>query len=688
MKRTSVTTVLIFFLCWSRANSAWAITLSDAVNEALRTHPKFLSSGQELEESKQKINQAFSGYLPTIDFNMSKGREWLNTPTTRGTSDSGLTMERGEAGMNINQPIFDGFNTVHKLEQAKAQVLSAEHSQREVAENVTLDVALAYAELLKQRRLHELAKEATRLHAELLSKTRQTHQLGISAEMDNRLAESRLTLVESELSASEGQIRIAESHFATLIGMAPTGTLTQPMVEKVHLPQSREEALEHAMRQHPGLLAAKADLEATQAESKATSATLWPRISLDMSVSESNNAGGTRSYSQDASAMLQLRYNLFRGGSDASKYKESTYKAARFQDKMQEIRLQIEEKLNRSWNALTASQARKQNLERHLETTRAVNRDHQEQHRLGSETLLDLLNSETELQAAKRLLVEEEYQHLMESFRLLAAMGKLKETLLPTTTPVAQDVAQSQPEQNHPSKSIPAPNVTPLSISPEEAMSDLVDTLFPTEPATPASAASAPQATQYTIQIAVFPEESTAIQLIGRLQNKGYDIYLQEVPGEGNKPWFRVSIGRLASEHEVQQLLKQFTDKEGTAGFIIPVGTPTHTPTTQSPLPPAAQSSTEDGYAVQVAAYQDPLDTDKKLVQLTAQGHDLYLCETRDANGRAWQMIWIGRFADIHQARSAADAYSRATGEPAHVIDLKPTAPGDSRVITRIGAPA
>ncbi|MBF0215099.1 MAG: TolC family protein, partial [Magnetococcales bacterium] len=197
MKQALLSTLLTGLLFWMPTQAAWGLSLGDAVNEALRSNPKLLAAGQELEETRQKIRQAFAGYLPTIDFSMGTGREWVSTPTTRYQDLGGLTMNRGEAGMNINQPIFDGFNTVHKVEQAKAQVQGADYSFLDVAETVTQEVALAYAEVLKQRRLLELAKEAMTLHSEILIKTRQTTRLGITADMDARLAESRLSLIAS-----------------------------------------------------------------------------------------------------------------------------------------------------------------------------------------------------------------------------------------------------------------------------------------------------------------------------------------------------------------------------------------------------------------------------------------------------------------------------------------------------------
>ncbi|GAB0057692.1 hypothetical protein SIID45300_02024 [Candidatus Magnetaquicoccaceae bacterium FCR-1] len=884
VKRGSLTAALLTLVALSQSAPAWSLTLGDAVNEAMRANPKLLAAGQSLEETRQRIRQAYAGYLPTVDFNMGTGREWTNTPSSRFTAKGGLTLDRGEAGLNINQPLFDGFNTVNKVEQARAQVQAEDYGFLDTAETVILDVALVYAEVMKQRRLLELSKEAMTIHSEILVKTRQTIKLGITAEMDARLTESRVALIASELAATEGHLRAAESRFATLVGFPP-GELSPPLIDKKFLPRERSDALETALNRHPSLLAARANLESTRAEGKASAASLWPKISLEMAMSDSNNAGGERGYSQDASAMLRFKYNLFRGGADSSKLKESAHKAARIRDKLEETRDQVEEQVNRSWNALIASRARLQSLEKHVETMRAVHRDRQEQYRLGSQTMLDFLNSEHELQSAKRLLVEEEYQFLMESFRLISSMGLLKETLVqPDPTPpelVLQPFQKAQepsraptnarapePPPAAPSELTNAPATSPatrlakktarptatdrpapaalpadapLTHAQEEAMDQLVEALFLPETeqsaslppdeaiAPPASSQVAPPVTgeekipaaearaallatagqqgkpspravnqaldalaktmdrssdanpapphndphiqadanaqpaiaegdrvtprelaslmsleertptakyppvdllHYTIQIGAFDDETSAVKLIGLLQLKGYDLYLQEIQEGKDKIWYRVSIGRLENEAEARALLKRFTEQEGRPGFITPMARrgsssvgqslpfadapiPARAQKPAAPQPPqqatpenhahAAQSTIPapsvenaasfqpptttslEGFAVQVAAFRNPIDTEKRLEQLSRQGFDLHLCETRDAQGHNWQLIWIGRYDDKTSAQKAAEGFFEKSNQAAQVVEIRPSTPEDPQLITRIG---
>ncbi|MBF0427786.1 MAG: TolC family outer membrane protein [Magnetococcales bacterium] len=465
MRHLSRSITLLILPAWFMQQSAWALSLGDAVIEALNTNPKLLAAAETLEETRQRIRQAFAGYLPTIDFSMGSGRQWVNTPSTRIQNHGGLTMNPNEKTISISQPIFDGFNTQHKVEQAQAQVEAINYTFLDVAETVTLDVAIAFAETQKQRKLHALAQETLSLYTDILIKTRQTAHLGIVADMDVRLAESRVSLIASDLATAEGALYNANTRFTTLVGFPP-GTLSLPVIDQNRFPASKNDAIEISMQRNPTLLSAKADLDATRAEENANDSTFWPKISLEMTMSDNENVSSATGSSQEAMAMLRLKYNLYRGGTDLSKNKETEHKLSRFLEKLEETRRQVAEKTSQAWNALLTARSRIQSLEKHMTVTKAVNQDYHEQYRIGSKSLLDMLNSENELHTAKRMLIEEEIQIMMDSFRLLAAMGMLKDTLIQPEQ-ITQEPPSSLPPADRPPDSLEV-TITPAQPIPTD----------------------------------------------------------------------------------------------------------------------------------------------------------------------------------------------------------------------------
>ncbi len=721
---------LFFTVCvfsFFTAHSALAFSLRHAVSEALHSNPKLQASAQELEESRQRVRQAFAGYLPTVDLALGSGREWVNTPSTRALNNGGLTLDRGEAGLNFKQPIFDGFNTPYKVEQAEAKVRAADFNYTDVAETLTLDVAENYLETQKQRKLLELATASMTLHTEILIKTRRSAQLGISADMDVRQSESRLALIASELASTEGTLRTANTRFTSLVGFPP-GALAQPTLHSESLPTTKARALTHAMAHNPALLAAAANLEATRAEGKADAASLWPKISLDLAVSDNTNASGSRSYSYDASAMLRLKYNLFKGGTDLSKFKENSHKAVRFQEIVEQTRKQVEDKVNQAWNGLIASRTRLQSLNRHVEVTQRVNLDHHDQFKLGTQSLLDLLNSENELYAAKRLLVEEEFRFMTESYRLLAAMGKLKESLLkpekepnptkladsPThpTTPLSRVVVSTLPtptmnlsinpispelpEDSTPTNPVSPkmaprrdPTHNPLSQAQDEAMQLLVATLFKDDLTQRASTTNLtpPTLTDETIPF-VTPAEEEALSALTATVNSSSRLISQQTSSavrsltqtiknsmaETPKP----AATKVPPVESSQNKSSDWPVKLWENELEVP------SDLDQMPLLDYIQLMTNDEseatnpypttdslqYTIQVGAFLSKQSAVNLIKLLQAKGYALYLQKKQENQQDPWYLVWLGRYETANLARQALQLFRSKEFLPAFIIPV------------------
>lgn len=62
-------------------------------------------------------------------------------------------------------------------------------------------------------------------------------------------------------------------------------------------------------------------------------------------------------------------------------------------------------------------------------------------------------------------------------------------------------------------------------------------------------------------QVNAFPDERSAIQLVDRLKNKGYNAYVSDVQNRG-KTWYRVSVGRYDSREQAEKIADALRTKE------------------------------------------------------------------------------------------------------------------------------
>ncbi|GAB0057232.1 hypothetical protein SIID45300_01555 [Candidatus Magnetaquicoccaceae bacterium FCR-1] len=407
--------------------SALADSIPEAMRSALKDTPRIEAARRSLQAIKERRARAVSGYLPTLDLSLATGNEWSNTTSTRPVEGE-VRLQRGEMQVTLNQPLFDGFSTWHQVAENDARESSEQAALDQASEEVALDTVLAYLEVLRQRELQHLLREQEEVHTLILERVRDMARLGIVTSVDADLSESRLKLIISDLASAEGSVRKAATRFRRMVGREP-GVLDPALSPVGFLPKTLQEAIEWATHHNASLKRSKGDLESSRASHAGNYARYWPKVGLDLGYSNTDNVNGTRSYNENVRAMVRMNVNLFHGGADLATVRESAEQLGRSQGLYDEAQETVYEEVRTAWERIRTSRERFAKLEDHLEAKQRVTASYHEQFKMGLRPLLDVLNSENELTAAKNALVNEKYEELSASYRLMAAMGILRASL-------------------------------------------------------------------------------------------------------------------------------------------------------------------------------------------------------------------------------------------------------------------
>lgn len=110
------------------------ITIEDALKEAKNNRPDLLALELKLENAKQNVSLAKTGYAPSLTANGSYGWSGQDFPL----------YDRWSVGAGINVPIFNGFSTYNQVKEAQnnMQVAYANLTAKEQA--ILLDIKSCY----------------------------------------------------------------------------------------------------------------------------------------------------------------------------------------------------------------------------------------------------------------------------------------------------------------------------------------------------------------------------------------------------------------------------------------------------------------------------------------------------------------------------------------------------------------
>lgn len=417
-------------------NALYAETLSEAIGKAIRTNPEVLAAISNRDATEKELDNAKAGRYPTLDLKLGGGNERTNTNAIDNRS-----LDRQEVSIQAKQLLFDGGAVSGEIARQRARLQSLDSKVFDVSDSVAQRVADIYLEVLKNQEIYDLAKNNLESHQDYLEKIRERSNAGVATSADLQLAEGRAALASSTLAAKEASLDDAKFRYKRLVGEMPKNLLKPNGISQT-IPALVELANEISINNNASLKVASQDTLAAREAEKAARARFMPTVTLEAGATRNRNIDGIVGKNQDNTLMMMMNYNLFRGGADKAKVEEYSARYNAAIESENNIKRMIEEEVGRAWVARKAS---KISLDFYLESAAkasSVKEAYKAQYEIGKRTLLDLMNTESEMFQAKSALISGTYTVEQVEYRLLAVMGgilKLFNMASPTEIKVAPE---------------------------------------------------------------------------------------------------------------------------------------------------------------------------------------------------------------------------------------------------------
>ncbi len=415
-------------VCWTllivgiMAGTVNAMSLQDAVLHTLETNPEILAAKNERLARSYEVKQARSGYMPSLSLDAGIGHE---TRTAPATDNEERDANRREFGIQARQILFDGFATSAEVNRQKARLDSASYLEFATAEMLALKTAEAYISVLRQAKLLDLARASLWEHQNIYDQMKLRNETGVGSKADLDQIAARLALANANMVVAQNNLADAQINYFRHVGLYPNlENMVQPELIK-NLPESREKALSMALDKHPTVKSSSADVKAAIAQHKASKSTYWPKLNIEVDKRWDENVGTIEGEDDDFVVALRLSYDLFKGGKNRSRSKQTAYLIEEAKDIRNLSRRQVTESMSLSWSAYEALTAQKQFLEQHVKAAKSTKSAYGKQFNIGKRTLLDLLNTETEVVESERAYANAQYDRLYASYRILNAAGAL-----------------------------------------------------------------------------------------------------------------------------------------------------------------------------------------------------------------------------------------------------------------------
>ncbi len=418
------TTCALFALAIaSMAAQAQTQTLKEVTQQAVLSNPEVLARWHAFEAANSERAAGAGGYLPRVDLTAGTGRDDLEDPLKSNK------LSRNATSLTLTQMLFDGFLTRNDVARLDHTRMARLYELRDTSEAVVLDVVRSYADVLRYRRLVELAEENYVRHQAVFIQIQKKTQAGVSRRVDLEQIAGRLALAESNLLQETANLHDVSARFQRLVGVVPASSL-EPMKPLMGgMPVTISAALGTALKTHPALQAAVENVRANDKAAAARRATYAPRVDLVLRNDRANNLNGINGRTNNGAVELQMQWNLFNGFSDRSRVRQQADLINVARDQRDKACRDVRQTLLIAYNDTVKLTEQLSYLDQHQLSIEKARDAYRNQFDIGQRSLLDLLDSENELFQSKRSYANAQYDQVFAFARTHAGMGMLHQAL-------------------------------------------------------------------------------------------------------------------------------------------------------------------------------------------------------------------------------------------------------------------
>jgi outer membrane protein, adhesin transport system len=397
--------------------------LRAAAQRAIAANPEVSARLNALRASAAGADIARGGLRPKVDLEASAGRTNDRLSTRLPQSDS---LSRSGVALNVTQLLWDA-NVI------RSDIARAGHEQQarwfeflDATETAALDAVRAHHDVTRQRTLVALAEDNYVQHKYAATQIASRVRAGVGRGVDSEQANARLALAESNLTTETANLHDVTARYARITGALPPARVAKAAASNAGLPASAGEAMNLAVMASPAVSAAIENLRAARATAKGREGGAWqPTVEARLRAGGGRNFDGVPDQKRDVSGEVLLNWNLYNGGSDQARIRQSAdtvNQAADLRDKACRDTRQV---AGIAFNDTRKFAETLEALDRNVLAIEKARDAYRQQFDIGQRSLLDLLNAENEVFTARRAYANAEHDLLLAQARTLASGQRL-----------------------------------------------------------------------------------------------------------------------------------------------------------------------------------------------------------------------------------------------------------------------
>ena len=250
---------------------------------------------------------------------------------------------------------------------------------------------------------------------------------GISSQADPVQAQSYLQSAQSALIAQQSLLAQYQQHLNTLLGFDVNNVqwaIPDDLVQQSDLYSAPQFNI------IPQMIAAQAGIDVARSQKQQTQLSRYPTLSVKGELSQAlhgRNPNNDKEGGFDSAIMLEATSQFYQGGATSSQIKAASFAEEAAKAQVNAVYLQILDQIRTSREQIENKQRQMQVLKSRQATTVRTKELYQEQYKLGTRSVVDLLNSEQSIHSAAQEIETAKYDIYANLVQYIKITGRTRD---------------------------------------------------------------------------------------------------------------------------------------------------------------------------------------------------------------------------------------------------------------------
>ena len=407
------------------------IALRDAVALAEQNGLAAIQSRGQVRNAQSAVRSARGALLPSLNISLNQTNtsgDQLDPITGVVTARRATRPWNYSTGLNSSVNLFDGGRRLNEVKRARFDVSAAEANEVSQKYSLALQVKTQYYAILAAREAESAAQAQLQQAQEQLKTSILRTRAGVVTLSDSLRSVIAVGNAQLALITARNNVRVASAALTRLIGSETLVTAQPSDTLDVGLAPVDSAILAGLLDEGPQVKASQAQLESARSAMKSAKTPYLPTVDLTYSRGGTANNqyyglnGDPLAFSN--SFGLRLSYNLFNNFVREDALTRAGVAADLSEATLRDVRLAARQTLVQQLAALRSAQQRILIQQASLDAAREDLRVQQQRYALGASTLLDVLTSQTTLDAARSALIQARQDVRLARAQLEALVGR------------------------------------------------------------------------------------------------------------------------------------------------------------------------------------------------------------------------------------------------------------------------